>query len=304
VYYVKNNFFKQEKNMSHFATLVLINKEDLSEGSAEEAIGCFLSPFDENTEVDGYDEDCYCVGTTACNDARILAEIEYGKTGSELRDEFWDIDEDKRPEWNEFIKDYSDIADRHMKAHALYNKPDADCEDCHGTGTRTSHYNPDSKWDWYQIGGRWTGFYSDYNPATDPKNIEVCDLCEGTGMRDDWAWIDADGVHYKDDWAKQCKGCNSCQGTGKSVKWPTSWENSEHDVLPVSAVLDMMNREKDPKEPVFAVVTPDGEWIESGSMGWWGIISDEKDENTWGEEFKNILEKYSDCIAVVVDCHI
>ena len=38
--------------------------------------------------------------------------------------------------------------------------------------------NPDGHWDWFQIGGRWTGHLSDYDPEKDPANIERCDLCE------------------------------------------------------------------------------------------------------------------------------
>jgi hypothetical protein len=44
---------------------------------------------------------------------------------------------------------------------------------------------PASRWDWYAIGGRWTGMYSDYEPYLDPKNWSVCDLCGGTGFRSD-----------------------------------------------------------------------------------------------------------------------
>jgi len=43
------------------------------------------------------------------------------------------------------------------KNHPLYNKPSADCDDCNGTGFYKSTYNPDSKWDWWVIGGRWDG---------------------------------------------------------------------------------------------------------------------------------------------------
>jgi hypothetical protein len=32
-----------------------------------------------------------------------------------------------------------------------------DCADCHGAGVRTTTYNPNSKWDWWVVGGRWHG---------------------------------------------------------------------------------------------------------------------------------------------------
>ena len=203
--------------MSHFACLVLVNKDDIKNGVGSVIEGV-LSPFSENIEVEEYEQDCYCVNMEATRDAREMAGIECGKTMQELRDKFWDIEESERLEWDDHIKDFSDAEDRLVKEHKLYNKPKEDCEECNGTGKRMTTYNPDSKWDWYQTGGRWTGYYSDYDPSTDPKNIEVCSLCDGTGMRAGWAWIDADGAHYKDDWAKECGGCNGCKGTGNSVK--------------------------------------------------------------------------------------
>jgi hypothetical protein len=54
----------------------------------------------------------------------------------------------------------------------------------------------------------------------------------------------------------------------------------------------------------FAVITPDGEWHESGSMGWWGVVSDEKEVSAWHEEVKVLLAQYPDCLAVAVDCHV
>jgi len=54
----------------------------------------------------------------------------------------------------------------------------------------------------------------------------------------------------------------------------------------------------------FAWLTPEGEWIERGEMGWWATVVDEKDESAWKESCKQIIEKYRDCTAVVVDCHI
>lgn len=62
-------------------------------------------------------------------------------------------------------------------------------------------------WDWYVIGGRWTGTLTGYDPTKDERNIEVCRLCSGTGDRKDLELPD---------WKKECNGCN---GTGKCVKF-------------------------------------------------------------------------------------
>jgi len=54
----------------------------------------------------------------------------------------------------------------------------------------------------------------------------------------------------------------------------------------------------------FALVTPDGKWCERGKMGWWGCVSDEKEESTWEDEVQSLLQSYQDCFAVVCDLHI
>lgn len=64
--------------------------------------------------------------------------------------------------------------------------------------------NSNAKWDWWTVGGRWTGFLTPkYDPADDPNNYEICFLCEGTGQRND------EIVQGK---------CNGCNGTGKALK--------------------------------------------------------------------------------------
>ncbi|WP_231115051.1 hypothetical protein [Neomoorella thermoacetica] len=54
----------------------------------------------------------------------------------------------------------------------------------------------------------------------------------------------------------------------------------------------------------FAVITPDGTWHEKGNMGWWGIVTNEKDN--WEENyFKNFIEPADpETIITIVDCHI
>lgn len=73
-------------------------------------------------------------------------------------------------------------------------------------------------WDWYQIGGRWTGILDGYDPSTDPRNQEKCNLCDGTGKRKDIQCVN---------------GCNGCEGTGIAEKWPTQWAEHPGDVMPV-----------------------------------------------------------------------
>ena len=66
--------------------------------------------------------------------------------------------------------------------------------------------NKTAFWDWYQIGGRWTGEHDKYDPYMDIKNQEICNLCNGTGTRPDHLACDDN------------RGCNACQGTGMKIK--------------------------------------------------------------------------------------
>ena len=84
-------------------------------------------------------------------------------------------------------------------------------------------------WDWWQIGGRWTGHLSGYDPEKDPANIEVCKLCEGTGTRRD-ALAARSGIKEG-----YCNGCSGHDvGVGKCVKWPTQWARHAGDIVPAA----------------------------------------------------------------------
>lgn len=83
--------------------------------------------------------------------------------------------------------------------------------------------NPNKKWDWWQVGGRWTGLLSPiYDPNDDPNNTEVCALCQGTGMR-------RDAVGHKARAENPDFKCNGCEGNKISVKWPTQWKKFSGD---------------------------------------------------------------------------
>lgn len=86
-------------------------------------------------------------------------------------------------------------------------------------------------WDWWQIGGRWSGAKDGYEADKDPANIEVCSYCRGYGKRGD-------------------KPCNGCSGEGKRAKWPTEWKRHAGDIVSVSAIP--------PDFKCYTLVLPDG----------------------------------------------
>lgn len=170
-----------------------------------------------------------------------------------------------------------------------------------------------SRWDWWQIGGRWTGAIADgYEPADDIANYEQCDLCAGTGRRADWAKFEADSPG----WLEWSGGCNGCMGKGQRQKWPTQWAECADDVRRVSAMQFKTYRwveDGEDRERTFiptAIVTPDGKWHEQTRMGWWGISipdedgNEEKPEALWRATVQALIEQHPDAYAIVVDCHV
>lgn len=105
-----------------------------------------------------------------------------------------------------------DRADRHKYGHIVVDEA--------GNVIRCiDRTNPNAKWDWWQVGGRYSGrLAAGYDPEKDPDNQEICFLCAGTGKRCDTAG----NVQREID---PSYSCNGCSGKGISVKWPSSWKN-------------------------------------------------------------------------------
>jgi hypothetical protein len=286
--------------MSHFLVTVLLPKQPISRDNAEAMAGVLLAPYDEDLEVKEYDRRCYCVGEKARREARGKVDTQarfqaihekYERLGVSL----WEDRGTK--EQREAYDDELDSAqaDMEQEEHALVaahpdcDKADPDCTECHGGGTFRSTRNPKARWDWFQVGGRWTGTFTGYDPEKDGSNTETCFLCRGTGLRDDaiGTQMRLEDPGYK---------CNGCQGTGKAVKWPTGWRKYDGDVMPVSML---------PGDFVpYALVTPDGEWHERATMGWWGCSSGIMRPEEWRKRAGGLLAANRECWAVAVDCHI
>lgn len=81
--------------------------------------------------------------------------------------------------------------------------------------------NPNKRWDWWHIGGRYTGKLAPgYDPEKDPANWEECYMCAGTPGRCLPAAITEPDEIGPDGRIP----CNGCRGTpGRKLKWPTSW---------------------------------------------------------------------------------
>jgi len=81
--------------------------------------------------------------------------------------------------------------------------------------------------DYWIVGGRWTGEHDGYKPYEDTANMEVCDLCHGSGTRSDL--VGSETNEYN-------RGCNGCSGTGLKIKWDLNPHPG--DVMPLKDVRE------------------------------------------------------------------
>ena len=111
--------------MSHYTVLVAVDPSDPKRCDLETA----LAPFDENTEVEPYRD--YATGEPA-------GHWSWEKTPDSPADPTW-----------------AQVTEAHNAKYAddpLYVDDD-------GRAYTMSTYSPDSRWDWWQVGGRWTGWF-------------------------------------------------------------------------------------------------------------------------------------------------
>jgi hypothetical protein len=157
-------------------------------------------------------------------------------------------------------------------------------------------------YDWFQIGGRWSGNLGNSNPEDNPDNWETCSICNGTGMRNDELGKET----RKENPAYTCNGCSTIDSNGNMVyqdpkhpgqrmKWPTQWEPAEDDIIPVSNL--------NPKADWYAMVV-EYDWIEKE---FWNPNTEKYEPimKHAGKTIKEILDMYkiTDGFLVQIDCH-
>lgn len=203
--------------------------------------------------------------------------------------------------------------------------------------------NPQAKWDWYQIGGRWTGFFKlkesetpidhmigepgimteaakeGYADSVEKKYIdfefmrkiysekaakrwdEVHEIV-GDAFQDLKTWDMVRDIECAGDLDKAKKVYNNQEAAKRFSKLEFGfWSKVEDYNMPRSTYIQNAT---DEAITTFAVVK-DGQWYEKGSMGWWGCVSDEKEQHNWNREFSKLLDECpDDTLLTIVDCHI
>jgi hypothetical protein len=215
-------------------------------------------------------------------------------------------------------------------------------QESHGAEERDGRFylrtNPNSKWDWWLIGGRWTGAFK-LKPGAKGIVGKPGTMTEPAppGYADQALKGDIDFEQMRNDEEVKARARHRLcrQITGGAI-WD-SWEDTcirypdidvarteYHDQPAVVALhaskheefrfelddelaLDeaiYVQRKRDRACVYFAFVR-DSIWTERGKMGWWADVSDEISKPQWDAMFNQMLDELpDDTLLTVVDCHI
>lgn len=262
-----------------------------------------LEPFDENYAVEPY-----YVGDVSEDDKERMLSY-YKEQGIEYNT-FEECYAEKGGEWN-------------GNAYIL--------ED--GEWREYSTYNPDSKWDWYQLGGRWTGCFiklkdgaqgtigdsswaSRNSPGVDQarkKDIdfdaiklsareealriyrECADKCGGRIPHLELSWNTIiDSAEYANLDIKQKRELYHSQASVKT------WGNKVNDDMPFGYSLEDFQCTEEEYATraelnsfIPYAVLYEGEWISRGDMGWFGVTITTHYDET--EWVKNVWKIIEEC---------
>ena len=157
-------------------------------------------------------------------------------------------------------------------------------------GNIYSTYNPDSKWDWWTIGGRFEKQLQVGKRLVSQAFVEDIDF-----SLDEEAYKDA-----LDFWDVVIDGKPSTKGNKYFTLFSKKYYLDYYGDRETYARYMSHFR-------TYAVITPDGKWYSEGNMGWFGCSSATPEEfRKWCEHYKEIFLDNADpkWILTIVDCHI
>lgn len=198
--------------------------------------------------------------------------------------------------------------------YPIYEDYLRDWQGCDDIERQGYDFNPDAKWDWYQLGGRWAGFFT-LKPGTagqmgtrswtnEDKPVKPRTADQARKKDIDFEQMAVEQYDELNDLydsfeEEYAKG-EMNPGTGY-FQYGVENKGDKENYVPETREQFLMRQGG---ISTFAVLK-DGQWYEKGEMGWWGIVSDEKEPDKWGEEFNKLLDELpEDTLLSLYDCHI
>ncbi|GMX64464.1 hypothetical protein Elgi_37330 [Paenibacillus elgii] len=204
---------------------------------------------------------------------------------------------------------YNNDFELFIKEWAGYKEKDLE------TGKYGYWENPNAKWDWFQVGGRWSGLLKIKEKATSGVTGTRSWTNEAANIPED----KVDSAKVKDiDFSLDIKKYNDNLRFWELIVDGDTPRNSEEETIikrnfnkPDYYSNRYENKEQFAKLSsefgTYAVITPDGQWHSKGDMGWWGASSETDEEaKQWNKSFKETFIDNADpeWTLTVVDCHI
>jgi hypothetical protein len=195
-------------------------------------------------------------------------------------------------------------------------------------------FNPNAKWDWWSLGGRWSGYFKVKEGVPESNYIlgdsGLMGSCrnrnEGRADQIRKGDIDIEGMRI--DAEKKANEMydafeRAVEGCPISESWETVRERYEdikeaRDAYHAQPMVEALKKERDfawykPEDffvgnggrakyvsnafcSIFVpfAILKDGKWYEKGEMGWWGMVSNEKLQYDWSAKFLEMFEELPD----------
>lgn len=219
----------------------------------------------------------------------------------------WIVDYMESPTYKEFTKDPVEYAKDKGKAHMDFLMSEfpkmrkmtddelhqretehLDPEDMLPDGSVISYYNPNSKWDWWVIGGRWEGLIHTKSGKSVNK-AKISDI--------DFGATPDEIEYYTDRW-------NVIVNDAPMTKHELAYPGTKESLIETYGTMENYIKEM-AKFSTFATLLPSGEWIEPGQMGWFGTSTATDESRQEHQKYiESIYDEYKDHYLTVVDCHI
>ena len=219
-----------------------------------------------------------------------------------IHDKNQNIDELLAPYWEELkVEPYVEYTRQEAIDFAKKYIPDAEgksdeaCWKLMARGRETddegniySTRNPNAKWDWYDIGGR---FYDVLNGEAECRVGDIDTKPNPKEYKEQLRFWDV-AIDHKP--LKEGENKEDFETFFKEEYYREQYLNRETFARICTTFY------------TYAVITPDGKWHAPGDVGWFGCSSEEGDEfRTWVLNYKSqFINGYEDLIMTIVDCHI
>lgn len=289
--------------MSHFTVAVITDKIENLEG--------MLAPYDENMVVKPYIDQTKEELLEEAKERKTRYEKDLKESGLDYKEDSW-----KR---------------RYIEAKTDEELLKVDIEEMHEdekfdeNNNHLTTYNPDSRWDWYSIGGRWRNLLLtkiDNEDVISEKSLE--DLMNGeSNLKKDtpegYKWVDGarikdidfkKAMEFRDKYNKAIRFWETYV-EGQEPKTEEERENIKFECYKREYYIERYGtKEKYAKSAstftCWALLDETG-WHEKGKMGWWAMSDSTKEsEELFEEKFTETINKHENQnkYLIIVDCHI